>query len=211
MNQIVNEKEFSSTIALIILIIVTIIVAITVAVWLGSLTFEDPTKMNIHPQIYSAKHDIGVLNEYAIFDISIENNLKENRKFIIVLSAEENDVYIETVELIGLEKRNIVINQRLLLTGLWTIRILEENKIMEQYSFVTLPNDVEAELEITQIDQTNFNNNLLANILIVLVSLIIIGLVLFWFFKVRHKSLKNEIKKAIHYFSPSIRIRVTVA
>ncbi|KON34554.1 hypothetical protein AC477_00435 [miscellaneous Crenarchaeota group-1 archaeon SG8-32-1] len=201
MKEISDEKEFSSTIALIMLIVVTIIVAITVAVWLGSLTFEDPTKINIHQQIYSAKHDVGILNEYAIFEISIENNLEETRKFVIVVSAEENDVYSETVELVGLEKRNIVINQRLFLTGLWTLKIFEENKIMDQYSFVTLSNDVEAELEITQIDQNNFNNNLLTNILIVLVALLIVGIVSFWFFKVRHKSLKNEIKKAIHYLS----------
>lgn len=201
MTRIVNEKEFSSTIALIILIVVTIIVGITVAVWLGSLTFEDPTKINIHQQIYSAKHNVGILNEYAIFEISIENNLEENRKFVIVVSAEENDVYSETVELVGLEKRNIVINQKLFLTGLWTLKIFEENKIMDQYSFVTLSNDVEAELEITQIDQNNFNKNLLTNILIVLVALLIVGIVSFWFFKVRQKSLKNEIKKAIHYLS----------
>ena len=201
MKEISDEKEFSSTIALIMLIVVTIIVAITVAVWLGSLTFEDPTKINIHQQIYSAKHDVGILNEYAIFEISIENNLEETRKFVIVVSAEENDVYSETVELVGLEKRNIVINQRLFLTGLWTLKIFEENKIMDQYSFVTLSNDVEAELEITQIDQNNFNNNLLTNILIVLVALLIVGIVSYWFFKVRHKSLKNEIKKAIHYLS----------
>lgn len=201
MKEISDEKEFSSTIALIMLIVVTIIVAITVAVWLGSLTFEDPTKINIHQQIYSAKHDVGILNEYAIFEISIENNLEETRKFVIVVSAEENDVYSETVELVGFEKRNIVINQRLFLTGLWTLKIFEENKIMDQYSFVTLSNDVEAELEITQIDQNNFNNNLLTNILIVLVALLIVGIVSYWFFKVRHKSLKNEIKKAIHYLS----------
>ena len=201
MKEISNEKEFNSTISLIIIVAVTVIVAITVAVWLGSLTFEDPTITNIHPQIYSSNHDVGVLNEYAIFDILIENNLNENRKFNIVVSANENYVYSETVELIGLEKRDIVINQKLFYTGFWTIKIFEENKVMDQYSFLTLANDVEAELEIIQIDQTNFNNNLLTNILIVLVSFIIVGIVSFWFFKVRHKSLKNEIKKVIHYLS----------
>jgi flagellar basal body-associated protein FliL len=199
MKEISEETEFSSAIALIILIVVTITVAITVAVWLGSLSIEDPTKINIHSQIYSTNHDVGVLNEDAIFDIWIENNLKENRRFNIVLGIEENEVYSETVELVGLEKRNMVINQRLFFTGSWTIKIFEENKIMDQYSFVTLPNDVEAELEITRIDQTNFINNLLINILIVLVFFIIVGVVTFWFFKVRRKSLKNDIKKEIPY------------
>ncbi len=199
MKEISEETEFNSAIALIILIAVTIIVAITVAVWLGSLTIEDPTKINIHSQIYSTNHDVGVLNEYAIFDISIGNNLNENRRFNIVVGADENEVYSETVELVGLEKRNIVINQRLLFTGLWTIKIFEENKIMDQYTFVTLTNDVEAELEITRIDQTNFINNLLINILIVLVFFIIVGIFSFWFFKVRRRSLKNDIEKTIPY------------
>ena len=65
---------------------------------------------------------------------------------------------------------------------------------MDQYSFVTLPNDVEAELEITQIDHNNFINHSLINILIVLFFFIIVGIVSFWVFKVRPRSLKNEIK-----------------
>ena len=194
MKEISEETDFSSAIALIILIIVTIIVAITVAVWLGSLTIENPTKINIHSQIYSTNHNVGVLNEHAIFDISIENNLNETRRFNIVVSAEENEVYSETVELFGLEKRKIVINQRLLFTGRWTIKIFEENKIMDQYSFVTLPNDVEAEFEITQIEHNNFINHSLINILIVLFFFLIVGTVSFWVFKVRRRSLKNEIK-----------------
>ena len=193
MKEISEETDFSSAIALIILITVTIIVAITVAVWLGSLTIENPTKINIHSQIYSTNHNVGVLNEHAIFDISIENNLNETRRFNIVVSAEENEVYSETIELVRLEKRKIVINQRLLFTGPWTIKIFEENKIMDQYSFVTLPNDVEAELKITQIDHNNFINHSLINILIFLFFFIIVGTVSFWVFKVRRRSLKNEI------------------
>ena len=196
MKEIPNKKELSPIIASIILIAVTVTVAIAVAAWMSSLTIGVPTKIEIHSQIYSADHNIGVLNENAIFDISIENAVKETREFNILVSAEENEVYNETVELIGLEKRNIIINQKLLFTGLWTIKIFEENKIVDGYSFVTMTNDVEAELEITEIDKINFNNNLLTISLIVLVFTLILGIVSFWFVKVRGKKVeKNNIEK----------------
>ena len=181
------EKELNPIIALIILITVTVIVSIGVAVWVGTLSFGDTTKINFHAQIYSTNHDIGVLNENAIFDISIENNLNESRKFDVSVSVEERQIYSETVELMGLEKRNIVINQRLRLPGLWAIRIFEGNKLWSSNSFTTLANDEEAELEIARIDQINSNNNLLSNFLIVVIFALVVVAVLFLFLKIGHK------------------------
>ncbi|MEJ2271775.1 MAG: hypothetical protein P8X91_04700 [Candidatus Bathyarchaeota archaeon] len=181
------EKELNPIISLIILIVVTVVVSIGVAVWVGSLTIGDTTKINFHAQIYSTNHNIGVLNEDAIFDILIENNSNVSKRFNIFVSSDETQVYTETVELIGLEKRNIVVNQKLLFTGSWEIKIFEENKLLGSHSFTTMANDVEAEKEITRIDTINSNNNLLSNILIIVISALILSVVIFWFLKKHNK------------------------
>ncbi|MEJ2280940.1 MAG: hypothetical protein P8X97_03360 [Candidatus Bathyarchaeota archaeon] len=186
------DKEFNPIIASIILIVVIIIGSIGIAIWVGSLTFGDTTKINFHAQIYSTNDNIGVLNERAIFDISIENYLNETRKFSVIVTAEEGQVYNENVELSGLEKRNIVVNQRLRFTGSWTIKIIEENKLWYNYLFTTFVTDEEADLEITRIDQINSNNNLISNLLIVAIIVIISGVVSFLFLKIRHKKQYEE-------------------
>ncbi|MEJ2241887.1 MAG: hypothetical protein P8Y18_07075 [Candidatus Bathyarchaeota archaeon] len=190
------EKEFNPIIASIILIVVIVIVSIGIAVWVGSLTFGDTTKINFHAQIYSTNDNIGVLNERAIFDISIENYLNETRKFSIFVTAEEGQVYNETVELSRLEKRNMVVNQRLRFTGSWTIKVFEGNKQWYDYSFITFANNEEADLEITRIDQINSNNNLISNFLIVAILILILGVVIFLFLKIHHKkSIRILLKK----------------
>ena len=191
-----SEKAHNRVVEAIILIAVTVAVSIAVAAFMGALTITFSTGIEINPQIYSVDYNFGVLNENAVFDISIENSLNESRKFNIVVSAEENEVYSEPIEIIGLEKRNIIINQKLLFSGLWTIKIFEENKIIDSYSFVTLINKAEADLKITQMDNINFNNNLSSISLIVSVSTLILGILSFWYLKVRVKKVeKSKIEK----------------
>jgi hypothetical protein len=177
------ENELNPIIAFTILILITVIVSISIAVWVGSLSFGESTEINFHAQIYSTNHDIGILNEQAIFDISIENMLNTSRKFSIFVSADERKVYEETIELIELEKRNVVVNQKLRFIGLWTIEIFEENKIWYNYSFTTLANEEEAELDINRIDKIESTNNLLSNLGIVIVSALIVGIAVFWLYK----------------------------
>ena len=201
------DKEFNPIIASIILIVVIVIVSIGIAIWVGSLTFGDTTKINFHAQIYSTNDKVGVLNERAIFDISIENYLNKTRKFDVIVTAEEGQVYNETVELSGLEKRNIVVNQRLRFTGSWTIKIFEENKLWYNYLFTTFVTDEEADLEITRIDQINSNNNLISNLLIVAIIVLISGVVSFLFLKIRHKKpIRLLIEKKVHSIILEIEI-----
>ena len=131
------------------------------------------------------------MNEDAIFDISIKNPLNKSRIFNIVVSTEEHEIFNDTVKIMGLATKNLTINQKLLFSGLWTIAVFEENKMRGGYSFITLANNAEADLKITQIDNINFNNNLSIISLIVSISSLILGLVSFWYVKVRVKKDKE--------------------
>lgn len=181
------ERELNPILAFTILILVTVIVSVGIAVLIGSLSFGESTKINFHAQIYSTNHDIAILNERAIFNIWIENNLNESRKFNIFLSAEERQVYNETVTLMELEKRNVVVNQRLRFTGFWTINVFEENKLWYSHSFTTLANEEEAELEINRIDEINSTNDLFFNLLIIGIFALILGIIVFWFLRIHHR------------------------
>lgn len=169
-----SKKALSPVVAAIILIAVTVAVAIAVAAWMGALNIgfmDSNTKIEIDPQIYSANYNFGVLNEDAIFDISIENCVNKSRVFNVIVSVGEHETFNETIEIMGLATKNLKINQKLLFSGLWTIAIFEENKIVDGYSFVTLANNAEANLKITQMD--NIKINRILSIIAILVSLII--------------------------------------
>jgi hypothetical protein len=184
-------KEITSAI---LMITVAIIITIITAAWIGHIGFS--AKIEIDAQIYAANYNFGVLNEDARFDISIENSLNKSRIFNVIVSADEHEIFNETIEIMGLATRNLTINQKLLFTGLWTITVFEENKIVDGYSFVTVANNAEADLKITQIDNINFNNNLSIISLIVSISSLILGIVSFWYVKVRvKKGEKGKIEK----------------
>jgi hypothetical protein len=191
-----SEKAVKPVVAAIILIAVTVAVSVTVAAWMGSLTFTfmSSTKIEIEPQIYSVTHNFGVLNEDAIFDISIENRANKSRTFNIIVSANENEIFNETVEIMSGAKRNLSIYQKLLFSGLWKIAIFEGNKFVDGYSFVTLTNTVEADLKINQNNNINLSNTLAIISMVVSISVLVLHLVSFWHNKRVKKNKKAEPK-----------------
>lgn len=158
-----RNKALSPVIAAIILIVVVIAVGIAVAAWMGALTFTFMARdleSRVDVRIYSTENNIGVLNEDAIFNVTVKNYVNKTRTINIVIGADEDVAYNETVIIEPFSSKSVIISQRLVFLGPWKIELTEGEKIIGGYSFVTELNKAEAEMRITQLDNIRLNNTL---------------------------------------------------
>lgn len=171
MKNLGSEKALSAVVAAIILISVTIVVSIVVAAWMGALTFSfigGDLAVKINARIYSANHNIAVLNEEAVFDIAIENNVNSTRKIDVLVGADEYVLFNETIVIEPVSSKNLTITQKLIFLGLWTIQFFEDRRIFDGedkeivggYSFITVVNKAEADMKITQLDNIKLDMTL---------------------------------------------------
>jgi len=142
---------------------------------MGALTFEYQgvdLVVAVDAGIYSVNNNIGVLNEDAVFDISIENYVNSSRTINLVIDAGQQVLLNETVVIEALSSKNLTVTQRLIFLGLWTIKFYEDKEISDiqqfssdkeivgGYSFVTVVNEAEADMRITQLNNIKLNTNL---------------------------------------------------
>jgi len=150
-----SRKAVSSSI--VALTIIVVILAIFVILSAGLLTFKTSV---IKAKIYSPDNNIGVLNEEGVFDITIENHVNTTRTFAVIIDADGHVLFNETVAIGAVSSRNLTITQKLIFTGLWAIELQENGRIIDSYSFTTLTNKAEADMQINQLNNVRFNNNL---------------------------------------------------
>lgn len=152
------KKALSTPVAAIILIVVTVAVSIAVAAWIGTLTFTwQDFVVKVDSKIYSADHNIGLLNEEGIFDIFIENKANSNSTINVIIVANEIQLFNETVIIEPMSSKNFTIPQKLIYLGTWRIELVKDKKIIYGYSFVTMLNKAEADMKITELDRMNRN------------------------------------------------------
>lgn len=178
MENLRSKKALSPVAAVIILIAVTVAVSIAVAAWMGVITFpKEDLGVRVNARIYSANHNIGVLNEDGIFDIFIENYVNSRKTINIVVDADEHVLFNETVVIEAVSSKNLTINRKLIFLGLWTIKFYEDKEIVGGYSFITVVNKAEADMKITQLDNITLNTNLSIVAIIISILSVIVSIV----------------------------------
>jgi flagellin-like protein len=158
-----GKRALSPVVAAIILIAVVVAVGIATAAWMGALTFTfitEEMEIRVDVRLYSVDQNIGVLNEVASFFVAIKNNSNSTRAVDIVVNAEEHVVFNETVVIEPMSSRNVTITQKLALLGLWEIQVFKDKKLADSYSFMTVINEAEADMKITQLENIRLNTNL---------------------------------------------------
>jgi len=185
-----NRKAISPVVAVIILIAVAVSASIVVAAWMGVLTFTfiatDEFDVEIGARIYSPQHNIGVLNEDGEFNISIKNLATSTRAVNVILVANENILFNETVAVESGSLEKLYITQKLIYSGSWRIEVTTDKDITEGYfkgkvkafvdgySFITLTNEAEADWNIVQLHNMNLNTNIsIVSLLISILSMIV--------------------------------------
>jgi hypothetical protein len=141
---------------------------------------------SIKARIYSPDNNIGVLNEEGIFNITIQNHVNIPRTFTVIIDADGHMLLNETITTEAMASRNLTITQKLIFTGLWTIKLQENGRIIDSYSFITLTNKVEADMQINQLNNMKFNNTL--SLVATIVSLLSLGVSIYTTVKQRRTS-----------------------
>jgi hypothetical protein len=156
-----DRRDTSSVITEVIMIAVGITINIAVMLGMTGLIggFMGYPKLvvKVDVKIYSAYHNIGVLNEDGVFDITIRNPYNSTKKINVIIEAEGFVLYNESIVIEPSSFKNLTINQRLIYLGLWTIRLVEGGKLIYGYSFMTVLNRSEADIRIRQLDDINRN------------------------------------------------------
>lgn len=152
-------------------IVVVIVLAILTCLFTGWIGPAFTT--SIKAQIYSPDNNIGVLNEEGVLNITIQNHSNMPRTFTIIMNANGHILLNETITIEAMGSRSLTITQKLLFTGLWMIELKENERIIDSYSFITLTNKVEADMQINQLNNMKFNNAL--SLVATIISLISLG------------------------------------
>ena len=127
--------------------IITIILSLSTAMWMGVAPYKS-FDLIITPKIYSPECNIGVLNELAIFEMHIRNELSTNEDIEITITADDEVILNKIIAINANSSRNETITQRLSNVGMWKIQGIHNEGTIDSYSFKTLTNTVEAEIEI---------------------------------------------------------------
>ncbi len=177
-----QKKGVSLFLASLVLIVIFSIVVFMVTYWTGITGFPSGIELNIHPKIYSPKSNIGVLNEESVFNIIIKNYENYSQEIIIRFKSDTIYVSNQTLYIDANKSMNVSLSQKLIYPGIWIIETLNEDKILESYSFLVVINRGEADTKINQWNNIKFNKNL-SIIAIVLSSLSLIWNMLQYVFK----------------------------
>ncbi|MEM1554525.1 MAG: hypothetical protein QXU09_02270 [Thermoproteota archaeon] len=168
-------RKHGLNIKTVIIVAVGITTAVAVTLWMTGLVgafmgYIEKIDVDVDIKIYSTTHNIGVLNEEAVFNIVIRNLYNSIKMVNIVIEAEGLVLFNETVAMKPLSSKNLTINQKLIYTGLWTIRFFEDKKMIHGHSFITVVNRSEADVRINQW------NDILINRVISIIALVISAL-----------------------------------
>lgn len=149
----------SPVVASIILIAVTVAVSIAIAVWMGALTALTVTtvpevEVRITPDIYSPNCNIGVLNDIGVFHFEVKNNSNENKTITIMIDTDQGTLVNAELRVQAASENSTTITQKLVYPGSWVISAhSEDQKLIDSYSFMTLTNDIDAEIQTNVLKQ----------------------------------------------------------
>jgi len=198
-----EKRALSPVVATVILIAVTVLVSIAIAAWMGALTvgITSAMEVNITPNIYSDTHNIGVLNENAVFVINIKNKSSELKNITILITTQEGNLFNEEISVKEKSENTTIINQKLLCVGSWIVKVLSmDSAIIESYSFVTVTNGIDADIQINALNNIQdaknsaVTSNIIALLSLFISSTISIIALVFSIRSSRHK--KGELAKA---------------
>jgi hypothetical protein len=132
---------------------VTVVIIFAVAFLLLSwVTFMGivASRVKVYAKIYSPSDNVGVLNEPATFNVTIQNPADSSDSVNLVVNVENHTLLNETVVLSPHSTKNSTINEQLLFLGEWKIQCFEQKNLIGGYSFVTVMNKGEADMDINQ-------------------------------------------------------------
>lgn len=161
------------------LAIVFLLAVVVLSVILSGYVFlRADLTVEVEARIYSANHNIGVLNEEAVFVISIRNDANSTRKINVVIEADEHVPYNKTIVIEPVSSTNFTITQKLLFLGSWYIQFFEDREVFDGkdreiaggYSFITVVNEAEAEMKITQLDNMKLDRTLSISAIIISIA-----------------------------------------
>lgn len=139
-------------------------------------------EVDVNPRIYDPKNNIGVLNEEAVFDISIRNYANFSKTISVVVNDEDHVLVNKTFAVEPESTQNKNITQKLISTGLWTVKVVDLSSkygpLIESYSFVSVINKAEADVKINQHNEIQFNKTLSITAIVIAVLSLIANVVL---------------------------------
>jgi len=173
----VTNRGISKTIANVaVLIIITVILAVLTAAWMGIQHYR-PFGVTITPTIYSSENNIGVLNELAIFKMKIWNELPTPEDLEITVTANDEVILNKTITIDANSSRNETVTQKVSNIGMWIVRANHKQETIDSYSFKTLTNTIEADIEIEALENIRKSANESSIILLVGIGGLIVGII----------------------------------
>ena len=152
-----NSKGISPVIATIIIGIAVIAGVVVYMFTSGTLNTMNAA-VKIYPSIYSPHNSIGILNEEASFNITIRNPSKQNLILDMQITTNGNLVWNDTFVVLPESTNSTVVTQKLSYTGLWLVSVTSKDaKIGDTYSFMTLTNSVDANMQINALNEAMSN------------------------------------------------------
>jgi len=135
--------------------------------------------VTINANIYSTENNLGILNENCIYNLNIKNNV--NRTQIINVKIYNENVIIQnnTYLINPKSSKEVTINQKLTYPGIWSLKIFNNNEIIDSYSFNVVINKVEAEVLINQWNSIKLNRNVSIFALIISIISISLNIIIF--------------------------------
>ena len=171
-----NQGISKTTANVALLIIITVILAVLTAGWMVPQPYR-PVGLTITPTIYSSENNLGVLNEMAIFELRIWNEMPTPEDLEITVTANDELILSKTIRIDANSSRNETITQRLSNIGMWIVKTNHNQETIDSYSFKTLTNTIEADIEIEALENIRKSANDSSIIVLVGILGLIMGII----------------------------------
>jgi len=130
------------------MVAMTIALYLAVRYWMEALFIS----VNIKPTIFANDYNIAVLNDEALFTISIKNDFIINTNFIINIYANGNIINTRTLNVKPQNTDILVLSQKLMHIGEWVLEVRDNSgNFLNSYSFIVVANRDEALIQIHQL------------------------------------------------------------
>ena len=119
-------------------------------IWSGTqYGFQSISGINISPTIYSPQNNIAILNELAIFNVTIYNYADDTLVVKLSVIGDDNLVYNESFNISNQSVRTMIVSEKISYSGLWLVTAASNDTRMgSTYSFQAVTNAEEANGQI---------------------------------------------------------------
>ena len=133
-----SKKDISSFVSVLLIVAIAVAAALTMYTWTTSTVTKQAPVVTIHPKIYSPNHNIGVLNEVAVFNVTVENRANTDKRLRLIISGGGFTFKNETFVVKAANTTTYSIKFKLLYPGTWTVKVTDtRGNILEGYSSVS--------------------------------------------------------------------------